>query len=321
MTDYSRLTSYCSSYSPHHKEFQLLRNKPIWLEEKIDGSQISFMVQDGELLVKSRRVLWTPEHIELGQFDKNFKPAIDYLLSIKEAIRPGWRYRGEYLRKPRHNAITYGRIPTNHIIIYDIETELDGEFLSPFDRHLQSAFVGLEAVPVLYSEDWLGIYGPKNISIDAIEWLIKQAESIFKLDSWLGGMIEGVVVKTSESCYDPGKKQIIGKIVREEFKELNQQAQRDYKGPSKADIIQHLGASLANEARIAKAFFRLRDDGSLEEGMRAVPQIMKELWQDILKEEQFYIKEQLEKWAMPQLEKIIKSQVPKWLKEHLKDAE
>ena len=86
------------------------------VEEKIDGSQISFGVYDGELHIRSKGAQLYADNPE-GMF----KEGIEYISSIKDKLTSGWTYRGEYLRKPKHNALAYDRIPQNHIVIFDIE--------------------------------------------------------------------------------------------------------------------------------------------------------------------------------------------------------
>jgi hypothetical protein len=109
--------SYPSVYAIGHKAIEGLFNGPVLVEEKIDGSQFSFGIVDGELQCRSKGkllVLDAPEAL--------FERAVAQVVARQHLLRPDWIYRGEYLSKPKHNTLAYGRVPRDNIIIFDISS-------------------------------------------------------------------------------------------------------------------------------------------------------------------------------------------------------
>src|ERR1017187_8017914 len=168
--------NYSSIFNVGHKAVADLLKVPVYVEEKIDGSQFSFgITEEGELKVRSKgceMVVDAPE--------KMFSLAVNTVLGLRDRLHPGWTYRCEYLRSPKHNALIYSRIPKNHIIIFDIEIG-ECEFLEYGDKKEEAERLGLEVVPLL----GFGI-------ITKVEDIRLHLETI----SILGGQkIEGVVIK------------------------------------------------------------------------------------------------------------------------------
>ena len=111
------ISSYPKIHNVGHPEIMDFFDDPVLIEEKIDGSQISFMLRhDGELFIKSKKQM-----IEIDCPEKMFQIAVDEILALKHLLTPNFIYRGEYLKKPHHNALTYERVPAHHIILYDVE--------------------------------------------------------------------------------------------------------------------------------------------------------------------------------------------------------
>jgi hypothetical protein len=112
----TEIHSYPKINNVGHPEIATIFDDPVLVEEKIDGSQISFGVLDGELKIRSKN-----SDIHVEDTEKMFSQGVETILSIKDSLTPNWVYRGEYLKKPKHNALSYSRIPNKHIIIFDIE--------------------------------------------------------------------------------------------------------------------------------------------------------------------------------------------------------
>ena len=113
--------SYPSIFNLGHKALRELFERPVNVEEKVDGSQFSFGVtEEGELKIRSKgkeMVVEAPE--------KMFAGAVETVKGLKDRLHPGWTYRGEVLCKPKHNTLQYGRVPKGNVILFDVNTGLE----------------------------------------------------------------------------------------------------------------------------------------------------------------------------------------------------
>ncbi len=295
--------SYPSIFNLGHRYIADLLLDPVLVEEKVDGSQISF----GKFAVVHEGVT----HYDLRMRSKGaelnilapkgmFKKAVDYVQSIAHMLTPEWTYRGEYLAKPKHNVLAYDRVPNNHIIIFDINTE-EETYLDMGAKHAEATRIGLEVVTPLF-------YG-----------IIESPEKFRQLldtTSILGGQkIEGVVIK-NYARFGQDKKVLLGKFVSEAFKEVHKGEWRAA-NPSTGDIITNLVNELKTPARWDKAIHHLRDAGQLEGSPKDIGLLMKEVPADIEKEEMEYIKQKLFDYAWPQIRRGVTAGLPQWYKEEL----
>jgi len=111
-----KLRSYSKIYNMGHSAIKDLFLDEVIIEEKIDGSQFSFGIKDGQLFCRSQNKEQFPEST-----DKMFKLAVEKVRDVQDKLTEGWTYRGEYLSKPKHNTLCYSRVPENNIIIFDID--------------------------------------------------------------------------------------------------------------------------------------------------------------------------------------------------------
>ncbi|HEY3526376.1 MAG TPA: RNA ligase family protein, partial [Nitrososphaeraceae archaeon] len=289
--------SYPSIYALGHREVRGIFQSEVQIEEKIDGSQFSFGVFNGELKLKSK----SKELVECAP-EKLFNKAAEYVISIKHLLTDGYTYRGEYLQKPSHNTLCYSRVPTNNIMIFDINDGYES-YLSYDDKKIEAERIGLEVIPLMFR----GIIEDPTILPSMIERV-----------SVLGGQdMEGLVVK-NYSMFGSDKKVLMCKYVSEKFKEIHRKSWKE-NNPNKKDVLQLLIEALKTEARWRKAVHHLKDKGELEESPRDIPKVMKEIDEDIKKECLEYISEKLMDWAMPNILRGIKSGVPEWYKKFLID--
>jgi len=265
--------SYGSIYNLGHRAVKELLTFDVVVEEKVDGSQFSFGVIDGKLKIRSKG-----REFEPGEEDDIFKPSVATVVRLFEEgkLRNGWTYRGEAFKKPKHNALAYERIPKDHILLFDIAEE-EEDYLSPVDKHSEARYMGLETVPVLYD-------GPGHaLSLEKIQGMLETT-------SILGGQkIEGVVIK-AYGQFSVEKKTLMGKHVREEFKELNSAA---WASPGRKDIVEALGEALCTEARWMKAVQHLREAGLITDSPKDIGPLFKEISADVEREEQDRIKDTL----------------------------
>lgn len=289
--------SYPSVYQLGHAATAAVLAGPVYVEEKIDGSQFSFGVFDGVLRCRSKNVEPPADLFDL---------AVATAQRLAPSLRDGWTYRGEYLRVPRHNGLAYSRVPRDHVIIFDINPAQE-LYLGPDAKRNEAERLGLECVPVLFE----GVLDdPRNVR----EFLPRE--------SVLGGqLIEGVVVKPAPGhmVYGPDKKAIFAKYVSEAFKETQQKTWRE-DNPKQGDIIAQLVDDYATPARWAKAVQHLRDDGQLEDSPRDIGALIAEVQRDVFADSAEDIRDRLFAWALPQLRRALVKGLPEWYKARLAEG-
>jgi hypothetical protein len=266
----------------------------VTIEEKLDGSQFSFMVEEttGKLHMRSkgRGLDWET----LPEKDAFYR-AVQGVLSVKDDLVPGFRYIGETLSKPRHNILTYDKTPANNIALFDI--------VSPGGTYLDSIAIvdianlfNMSCCPVLFSG-----------KLDNIE----QLDALLETESFLGGpKIEGVVIKARQ-IKDKYGFPLMAKYVSQKFREKHgdRKKRKTVRGLSAVDDI---GAALCTEARWLKAVQHLRDNGRLTGTSKDIGPLMKECSRDIESEEKEWIKDRLYEAFRKRILKIATSGLPQW---------
>lgn len=261
---------------------------PLVYQEKVDGSQIGFRLEPGAALpdIRSKRA----EARGNGMFDLACE-VIDAL-----ELHPGWTYRGEYLQKPKHNAITYGRVHRHHIVLFDIDRG-ECDYLSPDELRAEGARLGLEVVPT-----WVHAGDPDP------EWL--------KRESFLGGaIVEGWVAKDYTRLDRRGKTAMV-KCVRDDFREVNK-ANWKKQNPSRMARFDEIAARYATEARWQKGVQHLAEDGQLEQSPRDIGPLMREVSRDIEEECAEEVKEALYAAFRKELLRTATRGLAEWYKRQL----
>lgn len=288
------IRSYPKVWNLGHANISELLRDPVLVEEKIDGSQFGFGVIDGALCCRSRGqqiVLDAP-----GMFDQ----AVNTAKALAPKLVPGHIYRAEYLRIPRHNSLTYGRVPSGHLILFDVETGI-AKFLDYQAKRAEAERLGLECVPAMF-------YG----QLTDVEMLAKMLENT----SCLGAApIEGVVVKNYGRFGQDGHA-LMGKHVSETFKEEHRKSWKT-NNPQKNDVLEMLCEMFRTEARWRKAIERMRDEGRLTSSPTDIGPAMKEIAKDVEVECEIPVRDALWKWARPHLMRRSTAGFPEWYKQQL----
>lgn len=285
--------SYPSIYALGHRALADLTTEPVLVEEKIDGSQFSFGRFEGEFKARSKGAV-----LNIIAPEQMFQRAVDEAQRLD--LREGWTYRGEYLAKPKHNALVYSRIPNRHVILFDINPSHE-EYLTWDEKAAEAERIGLEVVPRLYE----GMLEDPAI-----------LRGLLATTSILGGqLVEGVVVK-SQSLYGPDKKRLMGKFVSESFKEVHAKTWKA-ENPGSKDILDRIIQTYHSQARWQKAVQRLRESGQIEDSPRDIGLLIREVGPDVIKECEEEIREYLMKWAWPHIQRGITRGLPEWYKEQL----
>lgn len=287
--------SYAKIWNIGHGALAELFDDEVIVEEKVDGSQFSFGVFNGELKCRSKGqqlIVDAPEAL--------FKDAVDVVKSIQHLLKDGYTYRGEYLKKPKHNALAYDRIPNKNIIIFDI-SPAEEVYLSYEEKATEATRLGLEVVPLVSK----GIIKDANVFLDLMNTV-----------SILGGQkVEGVVVKNYKK-FGPDKKVLLGKYVSETFKEVHK---NDWakSNPKQGDVLTLLCEQFRTKARWNKAIQHLEERGLLTDTPKDIAILIKEVQSDVETECLDEIVKQLVTWAMPHIKRKAIAGLPEWYKEKL----
>jgi hypothetical protein len=286
--------SYPKVWQLGHPNIKELFDDEVIIQEKVDGSQVSFGRFDGELKIRSKN-----KEIDLtGSIEKMFSKAVEVIKTLD--LKDGWTYRGEYLQKSKHNTLAYERIPKNNIIIFDINTDTEN-YMKYDDVLIEADRIGLETVPCF------------SISkIDSID----KVKGLLECNSILGGTkIEGIVFKNYKK-FGRDKKVLMGKYVSEAFKEIHG---KEWKrnNPGTGDIISDIGKELKTDARYEKAIQHLKESGNLTNTPKDIGLLIKEIREDIKNEASEYIKDKLYKYAIDKILRISTGGFPEWYKNRL----
>ncbi len=297
-----KLHSYPSIYNMGHRAVAALLTGPVYVQEKVDGSQFSFgLDESGNILTRSKGA-----EIFLETTDKLFKGVVEYVHSIKEQLHPGFTYRGEVLCRPKHNTLAYDRTPKHNVVIFDINS---GEecYLAYEDVVKEAERLDLEVVPLIYTGN-----------VESAD----QLKSYLETQSFLGGQkVEGVVVKpVGYNLFGVDKKALFGKYVSEAFKEIHG-GEWKKNNPTQNDVIERVAMLYKTPARWQKSVQHLRDAGQITDSPQDIGKLMKEVNVDVLKECENEIKEELFKQAWPKIARIITAGLPEWYKKELLDKQ
>ena len=278
-----------------------LFSNPISVTEKVDGSQFNFGVHPEHGLM----FLTKGSTVHLGDNNKLFAPAVQYVHSVESRLKEGYTYHGETLSGPRQNTLVYDHPPTNHIALYGV-TKPDGSQVSSHDElSLIAMFLGIDVVPEFFH----GVIDPQEIDKKLAEWLDRE--------SYLGKeKIEGVVLKNYHQERFIGGvlvPLIQAKYVSERFKERHKVAWPDN---NKSPLVK-IGEIVRTEARWMKAIQKLKESGEYVGAPKDIGGLMKNLHIDIEEEDKEHIKEQLWSAFSKDIKRAATRGFPEWYKEWL----
>lgn len=299
------LPSYPKIWHVGHRAVQGLFDGPVRVQEKVDGSQISFVKRAGKLYARSKGAMLvegvTPddEIVCDGMFEAGVRSILDSFGRFPDDVV----YRGEYLSKPKHNTLSYERVPVNHIVIFDIQVE-EQWVQDPKYFHNLASLMGFETIPTCFTGE-IASAG--------------ELDELMETTSFLGGTtIEGVVIKAHDRM-TPFGDPMFAKYVSEAFKERHS---KDWKqrNPRGKDAIANLIAVYRTDARWEKAIQHMRDAGKLENDARDIGGLMKELAEDFITECKDEVLEELWKAYGKQVVRGIQGGFPEWYKRRLMES-
>lgn len=289
--------SYSQIFAMGHMAVKDILVTRVNVEEKIDGSQISFCVSPEGLMVRSKGAVM---HVDAPE--RMFLAGVQAIKELVPVLQPGWTYSGEYLQKPKHNTLAYSRVPRHHIILFDIKTGSE-QYLSYAEKQAEAERIGMEVAPLLFS----------GFVTDMMQF-----RDFLDRESILGGQkVEGVVVKPVDyAIFGQDKKVLMAKFVSEQFKEVHAGEWRK-NNPTSSDILMVLSERYRTPARWTKALIHLRECGSIEGTPRDIGKLIPAVKEDILKECADEIREELFQWAWDTVQRRVVHGVAEWYKEEL----
>ena len=226
------------------------------ITEKIDGSNASFRLDNGELRVFSRRQE-LDEHNTLNGFYNWVVENIDV-----DYLENGLIYFGEWLTKHK---INYSQENYKNFYLYDVYDTSRGVYLPYGSVCLASRLLNVEMAPVFYKGE--------PISTEEIQSLVGKSH----LGAEEG---EGVVVKSY------GHQEFV-KFVSPKFKEVKQPKNKTEKKDSLDTWLDYV----LTESRITKNIHKLQDENKLPDdlGLEDMGNILKSssglIVEDIIEEE------------------------------------
>ena len=299
------LESYSKVYHWGHAQLDVLKtaaNVQVSVQEKLDGSQISFgRNEDGVLHVRSKNA-----SIDLESPPDLFSGAVRHIVSIQNRMEKGTTYRAEVISAKKHNTLTYDIVPRNNLVLFDVDTG-NQHYEHPSKLEDYAKNLDIDSIQILFSGNL-----PNKTTLNEI---------LENGSSMLGGEygLEGMVVKPVDThIYDARGKLLMGKFVKKDFIEMNKEdwSKRHPKGKN---FVENLAVSLRSEARWEKAVQRMKETDELTATVSDIGTLMNLVKDDICEEETEYIKNQL--WSHYKRDILGQAArgLPEWYKEKLEN--
>lgn len=297
------LGRYGKIHAIGHRATEGLLDREVAIEEKVDGSQISWgLVGDPpRLSIRSKRL-----ELDLDEPPNLFGPSVKSILRMRSegTLSAGTVYRGEALGRPRHNTIAYGRVPAGHIALFDVDTGTQ-HYIGYREKERVAAALGIEAVPRLFE----GRLTSRE-----------QLKELLKLESFLGGQtIEGVVIKrvAGAPLFGEDGLPVRAKYVSERFKEAHAR-NPDWKRTSQTDFLKGLADSVSGPVRWEKVVTGLEAEGLIEGGSPVeIGKIVRHIREDVRDECLDDIKDNLWGHFERRFLAAVTKGFPEWYKERL----
>lgn len=295
-------TRYCKSYNFGHRWLKDYFDEPVDVEEKVDGSQLSFCKHEGQVLFRSRN-----RQFDAFSTDDLFQNTVDYVMSVQDKLVDGWTYRGEAFKSRKHNIHRYDRCPEGHFVLFDIATD-DAVYVPHSSVFTEATRLGFEPVPLLDTA----------VKINSMD----DAQAYLNTESVLGGVpVEGVVFKRRHAVkFNDRDVMIIAKLVSETFREKHKV---DWKSETKTQkaLVATLAEQYATEMRWEKAVQHLTEAGKLTREPKDIKPLIDEVVRDTLEDELDEIKRRLWVAIESPFKRMLVKGLPEWYKAKLAEGQ
>lgn len=265
----------------------------IVIQEKLDGANASFKIDNGIVVAFSRNTQLSPENNLRGFYE--WTQTLDPTKLLSGVI-----YFGEWLVKHK---LSYGD-NEHKFYLYDIYNEHLQEYVNFSMVKDESHRLNINLIPLFYEG--------KYQSFEHLQSFIGK--------SILGAEGEGIVVKNVNYINRFGS-QCFVKLVSDDFREV--QKQKAPKDPNFQSVEMTFVNECMTKARVEKLLHKLVDEGVLEEGfgVEDMGLILKHLggrvFEDIMKEES----DSLDTYEEKDIRKCIGKKLPLVVKQILNESE
>lgn len=270
-----------------------------WIEEKIDGSQLSFSLRPQTEPPELRFTNHGKELLAAVYSNNVFGPASARLSAHALSgdgggFHAAFVYHGEAVCKRKHSTLEYQRTPRFFFVCYDIYDSLMETYLSYPDKLVECRRLGLECVQLLREPN----ADPTALAYDTAAAFVERIDR-GELTSMLGGCrLEGVVIKhnnlvTIKTYQGVERSRTTAatrlKLVTKPFKESHASGGT----PKMVDVadanaaVADIGRLFATEARFTKGLLRMRDaDSGINDGYprQTLEVLERDLDRDLAKE-------------------------------------
>lgn len=250
-------------------------NEEVWIEEKIDGTNISCEIDtENKFRCYGRRY-------ELGEWYTN-RGAYQKLLDLEEKVRDvlGNRYTAYFEYLTLHH-VRYSADKENGVYLIGIRDKETNKYLTPNKVASFAIKLGVDTPAILY-------YGTFD------NWEL--AKSLVGMSKFGAKQGEGVIVK----AYDEKRGIKMVKIVADDFREIMKYDPARVQAKMDAELAKReKAATIVTDARIRKQLYNMVDEGIITsvEGMTdkekviAIKNIGKRMYDDCVKEELEFVLE------------------------------
>lgn len=258
----------------------------IVIEEKVDGGNGCFWLEEGKLHVASRNRDLTSENDE-----KTFSAQREQLVKLLEGkpLNPNFRYYIEWMAK---HTISYGNV---HAVIGLDIMPIEGAFgKKPYflgRKAKQDAFAAI-GIPCVHLK---GTYKVKELNEDIYKNLTEKS-------AYYDGKPEGIVLKNygRENVWG---RQMFAKIVLDEFKETNRAVFGGLKKDT-SDTVK-IVETYCTEARVRKRILALTTEGGMPLDRSLMQKLPVSVCHDIFKEETADMLRNFKDISIPTLKQMV----------------
>lgn len=255
------------------------QSNPFWyLQIKYDGSQITFIRQPDDSILAYNK------NKKISKSNKIFGKTITMFSSlVGPNLNSDYEYHGESITSIKHNLIEYERTPKYYFILFDIYDMVKRQYLTREEMEAEAKRLNIDFAETVYKNT-----DPKVLPKEKIKELMLGIEE-GSLKSYLGGQIEGLVLKCDSFAYKFRKNETINrrlalKSVRDSFKEkITMKLEKSEMGTIQ-EKLEQIGQNYNTEARFHKAIQHLKERGEYKNNVKDMLNIVYELDNDFEKE-------------------------------------
>ena len=278
MTQFKKYPKIYRLGSEDIKEFMDFGEDLITIEEKVDGGNGSFWIDDDKKIhvgSRNRDLVQEEDEKTFAKQRATLKELLEKKVLVNGELKdrkidPDYYYYIEWMAK---HSISYTNAPD--IIGLDIRakrsmTEDFGLFISREEKERLFNELGIETTPLV------GIMSINELHKKDVLGMIPQSK-------YYDGKAEGIVLKNYSRKAKHGNYQLFAKVVAEEFKEKNKLVFGSIK--NKETDTEKIVTQYCTDARIVKHIEKLRNEENLPLRMELMRHLPRGVSQDILTEE------------------------------------